>query len=122
MIYGRISFRQYQIGALKHEVSITANAIIGRDLNGLTSARFAIISIPTFDARIATASVPKIFVHPDIKKWYKGICVSESGHNWNCFHQSLIESAWVSVQVPNSSIQREPSETAPMTTTIEEKN
>ena len=45
-----------------HDVRISGNAIIGRDLNGQSSARFAIANSPTFDARIVRASAPKSFV------------------------------------------------------------
>ena len=67
--------------ALKLDVSITANAIAGRDLNGQSSARFAITNIPRFDVLIAAASVPTALVHTYITKWYKGICVSELAYD-----------------------------------------
>lgn len=77
MMYGRISFKKYQMGALKDVAKIKGMAMFGRDLNGQSNARFPITSIQAFEARIATAPVPKSFVHSYMYRWYRGIWESE---------------------------------------------
>ena len=51
------------MGALRHEVKMSGNAIVGRDLKGQTRARFATMSISMFEARIAAGPVPATLVH-----------------------------------------------------------